>query len=60
MADGDNLKQSCPYDAFISYRPVERDRGWAEWLIEALEGCRVPKALQDRGLLAAQAPLSNH
>src|SRR3984893_1812768 len=38
------------YDAFISYRHVERDRVWAEWLIEALEGYRVPKALQDRGL----------
>src|SRR5215813_6631962 len=37
------------YDAFISYRHVERDRKWAEWLMEALEGYHVPKALQDRG-----------
>ena len=38
------------YDAFISYRHVERDRKWAEWLINALERYRVPKALQERDL----------
>src|SRR5262245_48791470 len=38
------------YDAFISYRHVERDRKWAEWLMEALEGYRVPKALRERGV----------
>jgi YD repeat-containing protein len=38
------------YDAFISYRHVERDRKWAEWLIDALERYRVPKALQERGV----------
>ncbi len=38
------------YDAFISYRCVDRDRKWAEWLIEALEGYRVPLPLQDKGL----------
>jgi hypothetical protein len=38
------------YDAFISYRHIPRDRKWAEWLIAALEGYRVPKALQDKGL----------
>jgi hypothetical protein len=38
------------YDAFISYRHVERDRKWAEWLIDALERYRVPKALQEKGL----------
>lgn len=38
------------YDAFISYRHVERDRQWAEWLIHALESYRVPKALRQRGL----------
>ena len=37
------------YDAFISYRHVDLDRKWAEWLIEALESYRLPKALQDRG-----------
>jgi len=37
------------YDAFISYRHVDRDRRWAEWLIEALERYRVPRALQDQG-----------
>ena len=37
------------YDVFISYRHVERDRKWAEWLIAALESYRVPKSLQDRG-----------
>ena len=38
------------YDAFISYRHVDRDRKWAEWLIDALERYRIPKALQDKGL----------
>jgi hypothetical protein len=38
------------YDAFISYRHVERDRKWAEWLIQALEDYRVPRALQEKGL----------
>ena len=50
MAGDDNSGETYLYDAFISYRHVERDRVWAEWLIEALEGYRVPKALQDRGL----------
>ena len=37
-ADGRNFT----YDAFISYRHVERDRKWAEWLIAELEAyhCR--------------------
>jgi hypothetical protein len=38
------------YDAFISYRHVDRDRKWAEWLIDALERYHVPKSLQHRGL----------
>lgn len=38
------------YDAFISYRHVDRDRKWAEWLIDALERYRVPEALQRRGI----------
>jgi len=55
MADDATLadqaaEQSFLYDAFISYRHVDRDRKWAEWLIAALEGYRVPKALQERGL----------
>ena len=37
------------YDAFISYRHVERDQKWASWLIEALERYRIPKALRDKG-----------
>jgi hypothetical protein len=41
--------QSFLYDAFISYRHVEKDRKWAEWLISALEGYRVPKSLQAKG-----------
>jgi hypothetical protein len=44
------VEQAFIYDAFISYRHVDRDRKWAEWLIAALEGYRVPKALQERGL----------
>ena len=31
------------YDAFISYRHVDRDRKWAEWLIAALENYRMPE-----------------
>ena len=33
------------YHAFISYRHVDPDRGWAKWLHSALESYRVPKAL---------------
>jgi hypothetical protein len=43
-------EQEFLYDAFISYRHVERDRKWAEWLISALESYHVPKTLQERGL----------
>ena len=48
MADDATLadqaaEQSFLYDAFISYRHVDRDRKWAEWLIAALEGYRVPR-----------------
>jgi hypothetical protein len=38
------------YDAFISYRHVDRDRKWAEWLIDALERYRVPEPMQRRGI----------
>ena len=38
------------YDAFISYRHVDRDRKWAEWLIDALERYRAPRSLQQKGL----------
>jgi hypothetical protein len=48
--NGKQPEQPFLYDAFISYRHVERDRKWAEWLIDALERFRVPKALQQRGL----------
>ena len=47
--------QSFLYDAFISYRHVEKDRKWAEWLISALEGYRVPKSLQAKGYPARPA-----
>jgi hypothetical protein len=47
---GESHEQAFLYDAFISYRHVERDRKWAEWLIDALERYRVPKALQDKGV----------
>jgi WD40 repeat protein len=30
------------YDAFISYRHVEEDRTWAQWLANAIESFRVP------------------
>jgi hypothetical protein len=38
-------EQSFLYDAFISYRHVERDRKWAQWLIAALEAYRTPRGL---------------
>jgi len=51
MAESDERPEKpFLYDAFISYRHVDRDRKWAEWLISALEGYRVPNALQDKGL----------
>lgn len=40
------------YDAFISYRHVEPDRGWAKWLHGALETYRVPRALVKKGFPA--------
>lgn len=40
------------YDAFISYRHVEPDRGWAKWLHGALETYRVPKELVKKGIPA--------
>jgi hypothetical protein len=50
--DAHRSEQPFLYDAFISYRHVDRDRKWAEWLIDALESYRVPKSLQHRGLPA--------
>lgn len=50
IGDGRETEQPFLYDAFISYRHVERDRLWAQWLIEALERYRVPKTLQQQGL----------
>jgi MTH538 TIR-like domain (DUF1863) len=50
MADADSpTEPAYLYDAFISYRHVERDSKWAKWLIDALERYRVPKELQERG-----------
>src|SRR5262245_41301237 len=46
------LDQYFLYDAFISYRHVDRDRKWASWLVSALETYRVPKSLRRRGLPA--------
>jgi hypothetical protein len=50
MSEGDSVRQSFVYDAFISYRHVDRDIQWAEWLVDSLEQYRIPKALQKRGL----------
>jgi hypothetical protein len=44
-----SVAASFPYDAFICYRHVDRDRKGAEWLIDGLERYRVPEALQQRG-----------
>src|SRR5262249_20077499 len=49
MADGNRSDHAFTYDAFISYRHVERDRQWAEWLLNALERYRLPKPLQRKG-----------
>lgn len=60
--------------AFISYRQVEPDRGWAKWLHAALESYRVPRRLargrnlpgrlgrvfRDESELAASPDLSAH
>jgi hypothetical protein len=40
------------YDAFISYRHAEPDRGWAKWLHGALETYRVPRELVAKGVPA--------
>ncbi len=37
------------YAAFISYRHTDRDRRWAEWLLEALERYHVPGRLRAQG-----------
>jgi hypothetical protein len=49
LNDGQQPNLPFLYDAFISYRHVERDRKWAEWLIDALERFRVPQSLQKKG-----------
>jgi hypothetical protein len=38
------------YDAFISYRHVSADRGWAIWLHRSLERFRTPRALVRKGV----------
>src|ERR1700739_67575 len=50
MVDSEESGRSFIYDAFISYRHVERDRKWAEWLIDALGRYRVPKSLREKGV----------
>jgi hypothetical protein len=37
------------YAAFLSYRHVAEDRGWAKWLVEALETFRTPQGLIRKG-----------
>lgn len=37
------------FAAFISYRHVDPDRTWAQWLHRALESYRVPQGLVDKG-----------
>lgn len=36
------------YDAFISYRHVAPDRGWAKWLHQAIETYRVPRQVAEQ------------
>ena len=50
MPPHEESKASGPrYAAFISYRHVDRDRRWAEWLLETLERYRVPRRLRAQG-----------
>jgi TIR domain len=49
MANTTGAEERFLYDAFISYRHVQRDTRWADWLIAELERYRVPKSLQARG-----------
>ncbi len=42
-------KREFRYDAFISYRHVQPDRKWANWLHRSLETFRTPKALVAEG-----------
>ena len=44
------MTQESKYAAFISYRHVDPDRGWAIWLHRALEGYRTPSALVTGGV----------
>jgi MTH538 TIR-like domain (DUF1863) len=41
--------ESYSYAAFISYRHLEEDRRWAEWLVDALESYRTPEKLVHEG-----------
>jgi len=43
-------EEAYRYRAFISYRHTERDRKWAQWLIEKLETFRTPHALVRQGV----------
>ena len=52
MAGAHTTGQAFLYNAFISYRHVDRDRQWAAWLINALERYRIPRALQKKGFPA--------
>src|SRR4051812_17055413 len=38
-------RETSRYAAFISYRHVEPDRGWALWLHRTLESYRTPRSL---------------
>jgi len=49
---------SFRYAAFISYRHVQPDRTWAEWLHTALETYRVPRNLRPGGFPPRLASIS--
>ncbi len=40
---------SSRYAAFVSYRHVAHDRHWANWIVQALETYRTPRALRKEG-----------
>ena len=48
VANPSESTQTYRYDAFISYRHVDPDRGWAKWLHQAIETYRIPKVLRDQ------------
>ncbi|MCL4217482.1 MAG: hypothetical protein KJ052_10835, partial [Candidatus Hydrogenedentes bacterium] len=54
---GKESQDNYLYHAFISYRHVEPDRAWAQWLHGAIETYPVPKAFREKGTPARLKPV---